>query len=183
VRSESFRGTVFLDRDGTINRKAPDGDYVKSVEELALLPTAAAGIRALNEAHRRVIVVTNQRGIALGRLTERDLGAIHDHMLAQLAAHGATVDAIYHCPHDLGACGCRKPQVGMFVQAAQDHPGLRLTECAILGDSEADMAAGANAGMLRVLVGRGREDRVATAVHHRAPTLLDGVRWVIGATG
>jgi D-glycero-D-manno-heptose 1,7-bisphosphate phosphatase len=183
VRSEPLRGTVFLDRDGTINRKAPEGDYVKRVEEFALLPTAAEAIRALNEARRRVIVVTNQRGIALGRMTERDLRAVHEHMRARLAAQGATVDAIYHCPHDRGACDCRKPRVGMFVRAAQDHPGLRLRECAIVGDSEADMAAGATAGMLRVLVARGDgEDGVATAVHHRAPTLLEGVRWLIEAT-
>lgn len=181
-----FEGTVFLDRDGTINRKAPDDDYVKSVEEFAFLPTAVEAVRALNEARYRVIVVTNQRGIALGRMTESDLGAIHEHMVEQLAREGATIDAIYYCPHERNACDCRKPRVGMFLRAAADHPGLRLNESAIFGDSQCDMAAGMTLDIVRVLVAR-KSDGIhsaldsagASAFHHQAGTLLDGVRWFL----
>lgn len=177
-----FEGTVFLDRDGTINRKAPDHDYVKTVDEFVLLPTVVEAIRALNEARRRVIVTTNQRGVALGRMSEGDLQRIHEHMVDRLAAEGASVDAIYYCPHHRDACDCRKPGVGMFLRAADEHQDVRLDECAIFGDSEADMAAGSALGMVRVLVGDGGRD-VSTGdgrpADHWAPTLLDGVRWFL----
>jgi D-glycero-D-manno-heptose 1,7-bisphosphate phosphatase len=107
---------VFLDRDGTLNRKAADGDYVKHPSELELLPRASAAVRRLNQQRVRVIVVTNQRGIALGRMSERDLEAIHIRLAAELARAGARVDAIYHCPHDGGACSCRKPAPGCFTR-------------------------------------------------------------------
>jgi D-glycero-D-manno-heptose 1,7-bisphosphate phosphatase len=180
--SDRFVGTVFLDRDGTINRKAPENDYVKTVEEFVLLPTVIDAIRELNHARRRVIVATNQRGIALGRMTEDDLHEIHDHMSQLLAAGGATVDAIYHCPHDRASCECRKPRVGMFVRAARDHVGVSLDESAIFGDSERDMAAGTALGMTRVLVGTdvAAAEPVRARVDYRAQTLLEGVRWLLG---
>jgi D-glycero-D-manno-heptose 1,7-bisphosphate phosphatase len=179
-----FRGTAFLDRDGTINAKAPQGDYVKTVEEFALLPNAAEAIRAINEAGFRVIVVTNQRGIALGRMSEQDLRLIHQHMLEQLKARGATVDGIYHCPHGRGSCRCRKPEVGIFLRAAREHLGLKLHESVIFGDSESDMAAGCRLRMTRVLVGgefvdEPRHPEQSPTFHHRAPSLIDGVSWFL----
>jgi D-glycero-D-manno-heptose 1,7-bisphosphate phosphatase len=183
-RRDRVAGTVFLDRDGTINRKAPSGDYVKTVAEFAFLPTAPQAIRALNEARHRVIVVTNQRGIALERMTEEDLRRIHDHMFEELAASGAAVDTIYHCPHDHGMCECRKPQVGMFLRAAADHPDIKLDRSVMFGDSQSDMAAGTTLGMVRVLVQtagvRAPMSSVDTdMVDHRANTLLDGVEWFL----
>jgi D-glycero-D-manno-heptose 1,7-bisphosphate phosphatase len=179
--SDRFVGTVFLDRDGTINRKAPENDYVKTVEEFVLLPHVGDAIRELNQARLRVIVATNQRGIALGRMTEHDLQAIHEHMLAQLAASGAVIDAIYHCPHDRASCDCRKPKVGMFLRAVAEHDGVNLEQSVIFGDSARDMAAGARLGMLRVLVGPdGLRGRAGVApVDHHAPTLHAGVRWFL----
>ena len=179
--TERFVGTVFLDRDGTINRKAPDNEYVKTLDEFALLPTVAEAIRALNDAGRRVIVVTNQRGIALGQMTEYDLHVIHEHMLELLAACGARVDAVYHCPHDRGSCVCRKPEPGLFIRAADDHADIRFHESAIFGDSDSDMAAGMKLGMVRVLVGNVLvpEHSIGVAFDHRAPTLLEGVHWLL----
>lgn len=181
TEASRFEGTVFLDRDGTINRKPPDDDYVKTVEEFVLLPAAAEAIRTLNSARRRVIVVTNQRGIALGRMTEHDLEEIHEYMLEQLAAVKASVDAIYHCPHDRAACACRKPQVGMFRRAAAEYPDVTLRESAIFGDSGSDMLAGTKLGMTRVLIANeGEADGVdAATFHHRVPTLIDGVHWLL----
>jgi D-glycero-D-manno-heptose 1,7-bisphosphate phosphatase len=181
----AFHGTVFLDRDGTLNRKPPDGDYVKSVSEFVLLPTVIEAVRAVNEARLRVIVVTNQRGIALGRMSEEDVNAIHEHMRGQLAVGGATIDAIYFCPHDRGRCQCRKPDVGMFLRAADEHPGVILEQSVIFGDSASDMEAGLALNMTRVLVGNdSRRERGAgdgsPEVHWRARTLLDGVRWLVG---
>ena len=172
-----FSGTVFLDRDGTINRKAAEDDYIKTVEEFTFLPSVPGAIRALNETGRRVIVVTNQRGIALGRMSEEDLDRIHAHMVRQLAAEGATIDAIYHCPHDRGSCTCRKPGIGMFLRAAAENPGVRLEASAIVGDSSADMEAGTTMGMTRVLIERSGADELR--FDHRAQTLREGVDWLL----
>ena len=101
---------AFLDRDGTINVKAPEGDYITRPERLRLLGGAADAIRQLNDAAIPVFVVTNQRGIALGRMTEGDLAAVHERLDAMLAeAGGARIDDYAHCPHERGACDCRKP--------------------------------------------------------------------------
>jgi D-glycero-D-manno-heptose 1,7-bisphosphate phosphatase len=142
---------AFLDRDGTINVKAPEGEYVESPSEVTLLPGAAAAIRALNEAGIPVIVVTNQRGIALGRMTEDDLAAVHRRLDELLAAEGARVDAYYHCPHDKGVCDCRKPGTAMLEQAAREH-GIDLARSVLIGDSESDVEAGRRAGAQTVLL-------------------------------
>src|ERR1700752_1585931 len=93
---------VLLDRDGTINVKAPEGDYITAPGELELLPGAGRAIAMLNRAGVPVAVVTNQRGIALGRMTDQDLDLIHARLRELLAAEGAFVDAFFHCPHDIG---------------------------------------------------------------------------------
>jgi D-glycero-D-manno-heptose 1,7-bisphosphate phosphatase len=160
--------TVFLDRDGTINVKMPEGRYVERWEDFAFLPGAKAAIRRLNEAGLRVIVVTNQRGIALGRLSEADLAEIHRLMSAELAAAGARVDAIYHCPHDHGECDCRKPGTGMFLQAQVDYPGITFEDSAVVGDSLSDMQAGARLGCRTILIDPTGEVR-RTAAAQRVP--------------
>ena len=142
--------TVFLDRDGTINVKAPEGDYVKSWDEFEFLPGAADAVRALRNSGRRVVVVTNQRGIALGRMTEDDLADIHERMLEATGP----VDAVYHCPHDEGECDCRKPLPGMLERAAAEVPGVDLANAVIVGDSESDMQAGAAVGVRGIRIGR-----------------------------
>jgi D-glycero-D-manno-heptose 1,7-bisphosphate phosphatase len=146
--------TAFLDRDGTVNVKAPEGDYVKSWKEFRFLDGAPEAIRRLNQAGVRVVVVTNQRGIALGRMTEEDLADIHRRMGEELARAGAHVDAIYHCPHDHDSCDCRKPGVGMFLAAQADDPGISFAEAAVIGDSLADMEAGIRLGCRTILVGQ-----------------------------
>jgi D-glycero-D-manno-heptose 1,7-bisphosphate phosphatase len=136
--------TVFLDRDGVLNRKAPEGEYVSTWDEFAFLPGAVAAVAALTRAGHRVVVVTNQRGVALGRVDPAALEDIHARMRAQIAAAGGRVDAVYHCPHDKGECECRKPRPGMFLQAARELPGLRLEESAVVGDRASDMQAAAS---------------------------------------
>jgi D-glycero-D-manno-heptose 1,7-bisphosphate phosphatase len=141
--------TVFLDRDGTINVKAPEGDYVKSWDQFEFLPGAADAVRALRDAGRRVVIVTNQRGIALGRMTEEDLADIHVRMLEVTGP----VDAIYHCPHDDGECDCRKPLPGMLERAAAELPGVDLSRSVMIGDSESDMQAGRAVGARCIRIG------------------------------
>ena len=159
---------VFLDRDGTLNVKAPEGDYVTTPAELELLPGAAEAVRLLNERGVPAIVVTNQRGIALGRMTEDDLTAIHARLAEELAAAGAHVDAIYHCPHEHDACDCRKPQTGMFRDAQRDLGGLDFAHTAVVGDSASDMEAARRIGARGVLLPTDE------------PTLLQAVRRLLG---
>lgn len=165
---------VLLDRDGTINVKAPEGDYITGPEQVELLPGAADAISALNRADVPVVVVTNQRGIALGRMTESDLAAVHRRLQQLLESRGARLGRIFHCPHDKGVCECRKPGT-LLLERARDHLGLEsLSHCVMIGDSVSDVIAGSTAGARSVLLRRGdlaRPDGVEVA-----GSLIDAVR-------
>jgi D-glycero-D-manno-heptose 1,7-bisphosphate phosphatase len=142
----SMNRAVFLDRDGVINRKLPEGQYVTYWEEMQFLPGVDMAIASLKRAGFRVIVVSNQRCVAKGLLTLRELELIHQRMLAELAAVGAVIDDIYCCPHEKQPpCSCRKPQPGMLLSAAKAH-GIDLSASWMIGDSESDVRAGKNAG-------------------------------------
>jgi D-glycero-D-manno-heptose 1,7-bisphosphate phosphatase len=141
-----------LDRDGVINCKAPEGRYVTRWEDFHFLPGASEGIKQLNRAGFHVIVVTNQRSVAKGLITEIELESLHCKMIDELAKIGATIDAIYYCPHELEPpCDCRKPAPGMLLEAAR-LGNLDLASSWMIGDSDADILAGKNAGCRTVRV-------------------------------
>jgi D-glycero-D-manno-heptose 1,7-bisphosphate phosphatase len=174
---------VFLDRDGTINLKAPDGEYITSPEQLELIPGAAEGIRILNRAGVSAVVVTNQRGVALGKMDESDLTAVHCRMRELLSDEAASVDAIFYCPHEKGVCGCRKPGT-LLLRRAQAFLGLRtLRHTIMIGDSPSDVEAGRRVGARTVLLDpRAASDVLLdprSASEQRlgiAPTLLHAVQ-------
>lgn len=166
---------VFLDRDGTVNVKPAAGEYVTAAEQVELLPGVAEAIRRLNEARVWVAVVTNQRGIARGKMTETDLDAVHARLADELAGHDAHLDAVYHCPHERGACACRKPEPGLLLRAQREHPGLRFAAAAVVGDAESDVQAGRRLGATTVLLAGNGADHGAD---HVAETLLDAVEWL-----
>jgi D-glycero-D-manno-heptose 1,7-bisphosphate phosphatase len=143
---------VFLDRDGTINSKPADGEYVTTPAQLRLLPGAAGAIRRLNDAGVWVGIVTNQRGVALGRMGMDDLEAVHERLLAELARAQARVDAVYACPHEQGTCTCRKPLPGMLLRASRDLGGIDFTRAAVVGDSLSDVQVGRSLGARTVLL-------------------------------
>jgi D-glycero-D-manno-heptose 1,7-bisphosphate phosphatase len=143
---------VFLDRDGVINRKPSDANYVTSWRDCEILPGVERAIALLNQSFRKVIVVTNQRGIALGLLSEADMVSIHQKLQSHLAAFGAHIDAIYFCPHDHGQCRCRKPGTGMFELAFRDFPGASPDNSVMIGDSGSDILAGTAIGMRTILI-------------------------------
>lgn len=151
---------VFLDRDGVLNRKPPQGGFVTSVDEFELLPEIPETIAELNRSGRKVIVITNQRGVALGLYSLHDLAYIHDYLKIQLAAAGGHLDAIYVCPHDAGQCNCRKPLTGLFDQAFADFPGAHPANSIMIGDSLRDIEAGVRLGMRTVILADA-SDRVA----------------------
>lgn len=143
--------TVFLDRDGVINVKAPEGDYIKSWGEFHFLPGAIEAIRLLNDHNWHVVIITNQRGIARHLMTMHDLNKIHFFMEEELQNHGAHVDGIYVCPHEKGTCHCRKPDIGLFLQAEQEFP-VDKSKSWMVGDSESDIKAGRNYGIRTIAV-------------------------------
>ena len=112
--TQPLRRAVFLDRDGTIGEEL---GYVNHIDRFQMFPYAAEAIRQLNRADIPVIVVTNQSGIARNIFPESLVHEVHKKMIAQLAAGGAWIDAIYFCPHKSeDACECRKPNPGLLEQ-------------------------------------------------------------------
>jgi len=183
-----------LDRDGTINE---DIGYVSKPDELIIYPWAAEAIRLINGAGLKVIVITNQSGVARGMYSEETLNDIHDRLREELGRHEARIDAAYYCPHHprIGdgryrqACECRKPGVGMLRQAALDHE-IDLGRSYVVGDKASDMNLAANAGAQGVLVltGYGRET-LADRGHYPcepafvAEDLLDAARRILERVG
>ena len=138
--------TLFLDRDGVINRYIPN-DYVTSLDKFVILPGIPAVMAAWAKRFHRIILVTNQRGIARGRFTRETLDAIHRHMLSVIEAAGGRIDAIYvstAIPEDDPS---RKPQPGMFLEACRDFPEIRPERSVMVGDADSDEAFARNCGM------------------------------------
>jgi len=138
---------VFLDRDGTMNERAPKAQYIKSPEEFVWLPGAKEAIKKLKKAGYFTILISNQAGIARGAMTEEDLAAVHSKMQSELEEAGAGIDAIYYCAHNWEeGCSCRKPKPGMFYMAQKDY-SINLTKCVMFGDDDRDMQAAKAAGV------------------------------------
>jgi D-glycero-D-manno-heptose 1,7-bisphosphate phosphatase len=165
----------FLDRDGVINRKAPDGDYIKSYEEFVFLPGAVEAIKILNESGYKVIVVTNQRGIALGLMSEADVDEIHKRMSLEIQNDGAHIDRIYYCPHEKDSCSCRKPDIGMFLKAKKDFPEVSFSSSFVVGDSSSDMEAGKSLNCKLIFVTKNASANLNTG-YYEATSLYDAVK-------
>jgi D-glycero-D-manno-heptose 1,7-bisphosphate phosphatase len=144
--------TVFLDRDGVLNEKMPEGRYVTGWHEFHLLPGVPEAIARLNRAGLRVVVVSNQRGIALGLYTAADVENMHASLQNLLKTRGAHIDAFYFCPHDKQECNCRKPLPGLFEQAAAQFPDLAAETSVMIGDSLSDIEFGHRLGMKTVFI-------------------------------
>jgi D-glycero-D-manno-heptose 1,7-bisphosphate phosphatase len=173
---------AFLDRDGVINVKAPEGRYVTRWEEVQFLPGVATAIGLLNKAGFRVIVVSNQRCVAKGLVTSAEVEALHRRICKELADLGAVIDAVCFCPHDTEPpCDCRKPAPGMLLTAAREYQ-INLSASWMIGDSEADVAAGKNAGCKTVLVGR-RTNSSASAPDLIVPSLLAATEKILELEG
>jgi histidinol-phosphate phosphatase family protein len=178
---------VFLDRDGVINQKPPEGDYVTRWEDFHILPGVVEGIALLRQAGFRVIVVTNQRCVAKGLLSVAELEKMHRRMSSLLARGGAAIDGIYYCPHEMEPrCHCRKPAPGMLLDAASEH-GIELGASWMIGDSEIDIEAGRNAGcktayLLETNEAAGEAGRAggkATRADIIATSLLDAISEIL----
>jgi D-glycero-D-manno-heptose 1,7-bisphosphate phosphatase len=146
---------IFLDRDGVINRKAPEGSYIATLAELEILPGSIEAIAKLSGLGWRIFLISNQRGIARGMVAAADVERIHQAISQQVRSAGGEIAQVYVCPHDYSdKCDCRKPSPGMILQAAREH-SLDLAQSWIVGDSLSDMQAGHSAGCRTAYLGEG----------------------------
>lgn len=172
---------VFLDRDGVINVRLPDGRYVRRWEEFEFAEGVPEALRLLRRAGYLLIVVTNQRGIGRGLMTEGDLAGIHRRMQEALAREGVPLDAILHCPHDLDArCRCRKPEPGM-IEEAMSRFDVDGSSSILIGDSESDIEAGRAAGVDGILVIPAGS--APPPGRRTARSLLEAARQIVGGEG
>ncbi|MCA1563065.1 MAG: HAD family hydrolase [Acidobacteria bacterium] len=148
------RPAAFLDRDGTLNMRPPDHQYVRALDEFTWLPGAREGAALLARAGYKLVVVSNQRGVARGLVTEAVLREIEQHIQQGLARDGCRIDAFRYCTHDLAAaCSCRKPQPGLVIEVTRELD-LDIARSWLIGDSETDVAAGRAAGCRTALIAR-----------------------------
>jgi D-glycero-D-manno-heptose 1,7-bisphosphate phosphatase len=172
--------TVFLDRDGTINVKLPEGEYVTSPAELVLLPGAARAVAQLNAAGIQTVLVTNQSWLSRRAGNSARHAAVHARLTLLLAAEGARLDAAYHCPHAPATCECRKPHPGMLRRAAREHR-IELDKAVIIGDSDSDLMAGRAAGTSTILLRPGRDGSAGANADAVADDLPSAVRLILQA--
>jgi D-glycero-D-manno-heptose 1,7-bisphosphate phosphatase len=184
VPGSRLRGikTVFLDRDGTLNVKAPEGKYITSPADLVLLPRAAQAVARLNAVGLHTILVTNQRWLSGPMADPRSYAAVEARLQELLAAEGAWLDASFHCPHETGRCDCHKPGSGMLLRAASELR-LDLASAVIVGDSEADMAAGRSVGTAGILIRDGSPDATGHTADAVVADLAAAVRLILAARG
>ena len=134
--------TLFLDRDGVINKKL-EGRYVRDLSEFEFLPGVLNAISQLSKVFIRIIIVTNQQGIAKGIMSENDLNVLHAQMKESIKRSGGKIDKIYFCPCLASEnCECRKPNPGMIQKAVKDFPSIIIKKSYLVGDSDSDIEAG-----------------------------------------
>jgi D-glycero-D-manno-heptose 1,7-bisphosphate phosphatase len=159
AKSGRLRRAVFFDRDGTLNEEV---GYVDSLDRFRLYPFAARAVRAVNDAGMLAVVLTNQSGVGRGLIDEELVADVHRRLTNEMSQAGATLDAIYYCPHHPSAeveryrveCDCRKPSPGMMQQASAQF-GIRLEESFVIGDRYLDVEMAQRAGASGILVRTG----------------------------
>jgi D-glycero-D-manno-heptose 1,7-bisphosphate phosphatase len=144
--------TLFLDRDGVINRKI-DGDYVRNLNQFEWLPGIHDSIRQLSLVFGKIIIVTNQQGVGKGLMTHEEVNTIHEHIKNLVAEKGGKIDAIYYAPELKSEnSDLRKPNIGMAHLAKNDFPGIDFSKSIMVGDTMSDMQFGKKAGMITVFI-------------------------------
>lgn len=145
--------TLFLDRDGVINKKL-ENDYVKTIDEFEFLPQVLEAIKQFSTHFHKIVIVTNQQGISKKLMTENDLEKVHQHLLEKINKYGGKIDAIYHAPQLAEENSTmRKPNIGMAMAAKKEFPSIDFKKSIMVGDSISDMEFAKNANMLGVLIG------------------------------
>lgn len=160
--------TLFLDRDGVINNEIKDG-YVLHWDMFHFADGVLEALPLLAAKFGRIVIVTNQRCIGRGLLTEEGLNDIHQHMLKEITAAGGRIDKVYFCPDVNNDSPCRKPQNGMALQAKADFPEIDFSRSLMVGNTLSDMNFAKNLGMQSVFI-------PSTQPHHPFPHPLMDAR-------
>lgn len=172
--------TVFLDRDGVLNRRIVGG-YVTCWDDFELLPGVVEALALLGKIGFQTAIVSNQAAVAKGLLGWETLADITARSLQQFHAGGGQIDGAFFCLHQPSdQCGCRKPKPGLLLEAARCLP-VDFSRSFLIGDSEADMLAGAAAGCKTVYLAPALSSRVTAT--HQARTLDEAVRWIRRQSG
>ena len=144
--------TLFLDRDGVINKKL-EQRYVTNFDEFVFVKNSDVAIRKLHKIFKRILIVTNQQGIGKGIMTEDDLNLLHLQMQRKLSVDFDLIDKIYFCPClEVDNCNCRKPKTGMLENAKLDFPDMKIEDSFLVGDSDSDIIAGKKFGLSTIKV-------------------------------
>jgi len=138
---------VFLDRDGVINDDTGHY-YIYRPEDFNLNAGVTEGLKLLSDAGFKLIIVSNQGGVAKGIYTKDDISSVHEKLTEELKKHSLKIDAIYYCPHheSVSDCDCRKPKPGMILDAIEEF-NINPMKSYLIGDSERDITAGKSAGL------------------------------------
>jgi D-glycero-D-manno-heptose 1,7-bisphosphate phosphatase len=150
---------IFLDRDGVINQKAAEHEYITTWEDFHFLPNVLKALEKISKTEYTIIIVSNQRGISRGKMSKVDLDHIHKNMIKEIKKYGGRIDKIYYCPHGYDECKCRKPLPGMLDTAKSNH-SLCLEDSWIIGDSSSDIHAGKARKCKTIYIGE-KDDVVA----------------------
>lgn len=164
--ADSLRPCVFFDRDGIVN-VSPGPGYVERPEDFHLVPAWLKALRVVNQRGYAAIIMTNQRGVGRGLMTEATLLEIHALIHQAVATHGLRLDDIYYCTATDNAHPDRKPNPGMLLRAADEHK-LDLARSWMIGDNESDVTAGHRAGCRAIRVS---SDATDSAAQHRIRTM------------
>jgi len=173
---------VFIDRDGTINVNV---EYLDTPDNFRMYPTVGEGIKQLRDKGFKIIVVTNQSGIARGYFSHETLEKIHRRMKDEFNKHGVTIDAIYYCPHHPDEnCSCRKPKIGMLEKAIKDFD-IDARHSFFIGDRMLDVETGYKVGCKTVLVperkdlvGQERKESIIEP-DYVCDDFISGVKWIL----
>jgi D-glycero-D-manno-heptose 1,7-bisphosphate phosphatase len=150
--------TLFLDRDGVINKEKPE-DYVYSYDEFIFYDGVPEALKIATEKFGRLVVATNQRGVGRGLMTEPALQEIHRQMQTDVAKAGGLISKVYYCTSLDNASTCRKPNTGMALEARKDFPEINFSRSVMIGNNISDMEFGRNAGMHTIFLTTTHPDR------------------------
>ena len=190
-----MRGAVFVDRDGTISNEV---GYIRDPDQFQLMPKSAEAVKLIHESGLKIIVITNQAGVAKGFFTEEMVDQVNKKMEKLLSVQGAYLDGIYYCPHHpegvvesyRKTCDCRKPASGLLEQASREHD-IDLTVSYMVGDKLTDMECANKAGVkgILVLTGYGKDvHKKIESLNTKKPEyveddLFDAAKWIINDLG
>jgi D-glycero-D-manno-heptose 1,7-bisphosphate phosphatase len=173
---------IFLDRDGVIIENRPA--HVLGWDDVQFLPGALQALAAISATPHKIVIATNQSAVGRGLLTLAEAERLSERIVAQVAASGGRIDAVYMCPHrPADECDCRKPRPGLVLRAAAEL-GLDLGRSLLIGDALTDLAAGEAAGiptLALVKTGRGRDQlEMAGAADQRSFAVFEGLPAALG---